>query len=67
MAVSAATNLSFLYFLQKDYKHAEKYANIAIKMDRYNAKAIVNKGNCLYVKGKMEEASDLYRVILFSI
>jgi intraflagellar transport protein 88 len=48
---TAATNLSFLYFLDRDYKQAEKYADLAIATDRYNAKAITNKGNCLYQKG----------------
>ena len=49
---TAATNLSFLYFLDRDYKQAEKYAEIAISNDRYNAKAITNKGNCYFQNGK---------------
>ena len=40
----AATNLSFLYFLEADHANAEKYADIAVKADRYNARALVNKG-----------------------
>jgi hypothetical protein len=31
----AATNLSFLYFLEGDQKNAEKYAEMAVKADRY--------------------------------
>lgn len=39
-------NLSFLYFLEAEHVNAEKYADIAVKADRYNARALVNKGNC---------------------
>jgi len=56
----AATNLSFLYFLESDITQADKYANLAVRNDRYNAKALVNKGNCLYVKGELERAKELY-------
>merc|ERR1719163_300133 len=56
----ASTNLSFLYFLEADITQADKYANLAVKHDRYNAKALVNKGNCLYVKGELERAKELY-------
>ena len=39
----AATNLSFIYFLEQEYTQAEKYADLAYTHDRYNAKALVNK------------------------
>ncbi|CAD8091657.1 unnamed protein product [Paramecium primaurelia] len=55
-----ATNISFLYFLENDYKQAEKYAEIAITYDRYNAKALVNRGNCLYVKNEFLRAKEQY-------
>ena len=45
----AATNISFLYFLERDYINAGKYADYAIEYDRYNAKALVNRGNCLFM------------------
>jgi intraflagellar transport protein 88 len=32
----AASNISFLYFLENDIKNSEKYAEIAIDYDRYN-------------------------------
>lgn len=32
-----ATNISFLFFLENDYPNAEKYAEMAIGYDRYNA------------------------------
>ncbi len=44
LKAKAATNLSFLYFLEGDIAQADKYANLAVKHDRYNAKALVNKG-----------------------
>ena len=56
----AATNLSFLYYLEQDYENADKYANIALEHDKYNAQALVNKGNCLMQQGKEEEARDSY-------
>ena len=40
----AATNLSFIYFLEGDLRAAERYADLAYEQDRYNARALVNKG-----------------------
>ena len=48
LVAHAATNLSFIYFHEADYQNAVKYADIAMKHNRYNAKALVNKGNCMY-------------------
>jgi intraflagellar transport protein 88 len=56
----AATNLSFLYFLEGDMGQASKYANLAVRHDRYNAKALVNMGNCLMDRGELERAKELY-------
>lgn len=56
----AATNLSFIYFLEGDYSQAENYADIAIKADRYNAKALVNKGNCLFVHQDLARAREMF-------
>lgn len=56
----ASTNLSFLYFLEGDTAQADKYANLAVKHDRYNAKALVNKGNCLYMRGELDRAKELF-------
>ncbi|KAF0713261.1 hypothetical protein AaE_011827, partial [Aphanomyces astaci] len=56
----AATNLSFLYFVEGDYAQADKFASLAVRHQRYNAKALVNKGNCLYVKNECERAKELY-------
>ena len=47
LVAHAATNLSFIYFHEADYPNAVKYSDIAMKQNRYNAKALVNKGNCM--------------------
>lgn len=60
LKAKASTNLSFLYFLENDFQLADKYANLAVRNDRYNAKALVNKGNCLFVSGEHERAKELY-------
>ena len=39
----AATNLAFLYALESDVDQADKYSELALKSDRYNARAYVNK------------------------
>lgn len=44
----AATNLSFLYFLEGDLPNAEKHADVAVNTNRYNTQALVNQGNCMY-------------------
>lgn len=56
----AATNLSFIYFLEGEYQAAETEADVAMRSDRYNAKALVNKGNCLFVSGNYQGARDMY-------
>lgn len=69
----AATNLSFLYFLESDdaeergdagkalrqedpLAEAERYAKTAVDNDRYNARALVNLGACLFRRGQVEAA-----------
>eukprot|EP01105_Mastigella_eilhardi_P028360 TRINITY_DN927_c2_g1_i2.p1 TRINITY_DN927_c2_g1~~TRINITY_DN927_c2_g1_i2.p1 ORF type:complete len:615 (-),score=207.57 TRINITY_DN927_c2_g1_i2:78-1922(-) len=64
MASSASTNLSFLYYLENDVSNAEKYADLALTADGYNAKALVNKGNCLASRGQLEEAKKMYEAAL---
>lgn len=54
MSEHAATNLAFVYFLEGDYKNAEQYSELAVKADRYNAKALVNKATILFVNGACE-------------
>ena len=55
-----ASNISFLYFLENNYSEAERYVDIALNSDRYNARALVNKGNCLFMKNDFRKAKELY-------
>ncbi|XP_076857925.1 intraflagellar transport protein 88 homolog isoform X2 [Brachyhypopomus gauderio] len=61
---AAATNLSFLYFLEKDYDQADRYAELAMNADRYNPAALVNKGNTVFVKQDYEKAAEFYKEAL---
>ncbi|TNN60904.1 Intraflagellar transport protein 88 [Liparis tanakae] len=61
---AAATNLSFLYFLEKDYDQADRYADLAVTADRYNPAAIINKANTMFVKQDYEKAGELYKEAL---
>ncbi|XP_041663689.1 intraflagellar transport protein 88 homolog [Cheilinus undulatus] len=61
---AAATNLSFIYFLEKDYDQADKYADLAINADRYNPAALTNKGNTVFVKQDHEKAAEFYKEAL---
>ena len=56
----AATNLSFLYFLEHDTAMAEQYAEQALRHDRYNAKALVNKANILFSQLDYTNSKELY-------
>ena len=64
VASTAATNLSFLYFLQGETDQAEKYAELAMKSDSYNPSAFVNLGNCHFNRGDLEKAKEYYAVAL---
>ncbi|GFY44727.1 intraflagellar transport protein 88 homolog [Trichonephila inaurata madagascariensis] len=64
VASTAATNLAFLYYLQGDISQAEKCADQAVIADRYNAGALVNKGNCCLSKGDIEKAIDFFKEAL---
>ena len=55
-----ANNISFLYFVEGDYAKAEQYANTAIENERYNHKALVNKGNIHYIKEDYNKAKEYY-------
>lgn len=60
MMAKASTNISFLYFMEGDYQNAEKYSEIAVEHDRFNAKALVNRGNCLFVRNEFLRAKEQY-------
>ncbi|XDV30642.1 hypothetical protein PO909_033509 [Leuciscus waleckii] len=61
---AAATNLSFFYFLEKDYDQADRYAELAMSADRYNPAALINKGNTVFVKEDYEKAAEFYKEAL---
>ena len=56
----SATNISFLYFLERNFKLTEDYRNISVKTRRYNSKALVNKGNCLFIKSSFIRSREIY-------
>jgi intraflagellar transport protein 88 len=60
MKAKAATNLAFLYFLEGKIEDADRYAEMALKADRYNAKALVNKGNIWLYRGELQKADELF-------
>jgi len=64
IASAAATNLSFLYYLEGDYPQADKYAEQALTADRYNPAALVNKGNVLFQQKDVERAREYFREAL---
>lgn len=59
----AATNLAFLYFLEGETDQADKYSEMALKSDRYNARAYVNKGCVLVERGDLEGARSLFNEV----
>lgn len=60
MMAQASTNISFLYFLEGDIDSSEKYSDIALNYDKFNANALVNKGNCLFLKNDFLGAKGHY-------
>jgi intraflagellar transport protein 88 len=60
MMAMASNNISFLYFLENDFKSAESFSDLAIQHDRYNSKALVNKGNCLFVSEDYDRAKEFF-------
>ena len=60
MMAMASNNISFLYFLENDFKQAEHFADLAIQHDRYNSKALVNKGNTLFVAEEYDRAKEFF-------
>lgn len=61
---AAATNLSGLYFLEKDLEQADRYADLAMSADRYNPAALVNKGNTVFTQNDFEKAAEFYKEAL---
>ncbi|XP_038617721.1 intraflagellar transport protein 88 homolog isoform X2 [Tachyglossus aculeatus] len=61
---AAATNLSFLYYLENEFTQADNYADLAVSSDRYNPSALTNKGNTIFVSGDYEKAAEFYKEAL---
>ncbi|XP_042314236.1 intraflagellar transport protein 88 homolog isoform X2 [Sceloporus undulatus] len=61
---AAATNLSFLYFLENEFTQASNYADLAVTSDRYNPAALTNKGNTIFANGDYEKAAEFYKEAL---
>ncbi|KAJ3304292.1 Intraflagellar transport protein 88 [Kappamyces sp. JEL0829] len=61
---TAATNLSFLYYLDGDLKNSEHYCDVAIEHDRYNSKAQTNKGNIFYANDQLARAKEHYQEVI---
>lgn len=55
-----SNNVSFIYFIEGDMVQAENYVNIALENERYNHKALVNKGNIYFYKEDYLKAKDFY-------
>lgn len=56
----AATNLTYLYFLEGDFDSGEKYADMSVESNSYNPKALVNKGDFLFMRQEYERAKQYY-------
>ncbi|XP_068276175.1 intraflagellar transport protein 88 homolog isoform X2 [Nyctibius grandis] len=61
---AAATNLSFLYYLENELAQATNYADLAVNSDRYNPAALTNKGNTVFANGDYEKAAEFYKEAL---
>jgi intraflagellar transport protein 88 len=57
---AASTNLSFVSFIEGNIELASEHADASLSLDRYNAKALVNKANCLFFNGDFDSAKNLY-------
>lgn len=55
-----SNNVSFIYFIEGDMAQAENYVNVALENERYNHKALVNKGNIYFYKEDYLRAKDFY-------
>ncbi|XP_019380627.1 PREDICTED: intraflagellar transport protein 88 homolog [Gavialis gangeticus] len=61
---AAATNLSFLCYLENELTQASNYADLAVNSDRYNPSALTNKGNTVFASGDYEKAAEFYKEAL---
>ncbi|KAJ8956024.1 hypothetical protein NQ318_006300 [Aromia moschata] len=64
IAINAAINLSFIYYLQGDYDNAIKYGEVVKTTNAKNPDGYVNYGACLMVKGQLDEAVSCFQKAL---
>ncbi|MCP9260493.1 Intraflagellar transport protein 88 [Dirofilaria immitis] len=66
IASAAANNLAVLNLLQGASKLEEaiQYSERALSVDRYNANALVNRGNIFFVLGDLDKAAQYYKEAL---
>ncbi|CAG9538646.1 unnamed protein product [Cercopithifilaria johnstoni] len=66
VASAAANNLAVLNLLQGASKLEEaiQYSEQALSVDRYNANALVNRGNIFFVLGDLDKAAQYYKEAL---
>ncbi|XP_050301604.1 intraflagellar transport protein 88 homolog [Anthonomus grandis grandis] len=64
IVLNAATNLSFIYYLQGDYETALKYSETVERSKTPNANAFVNYGACLMAKGDLDRAVECFQKAL---
>ncbi|XP_072303054.1 intraflagellar transport protein 88 homolog [Eucyclogobius newberryi] len=62
---ATATKLSGLYFLEKDFEQAARYADLAMTTDCYSA-ALVNKGNIVFQEQNYKKAAEFYKEALWN-
>ncbi|XP_056633007.1 intraflagellar transport protein 88 homolog [Diorhabda sublineata] len=61
IAINAAVNLSFIYYLQGDYDNALRYAEVVEKHNAQSPEGYVNYGACLMAKGDLAGAIDCFQ------
>ncbi|XP_066250634.1 intraflagellar transport protein 88 homolog [Euwallacea similis] len=62
--LNAATNLSFIYYLQGDYETALRYSFTVEQCKQPNANGFVNYGACLITKGQLDKAIQTFQKAL---
>ncbi|EJW75858.1 hypothetical protein WUBG_13232, partial [Wuchereria bancrofti] len=66
VAGAAANNLAVINLLQGAPKleEAVQYSEQALSIDRYNANALVNRGNIFFILGDLDKAAQYYKEAL---
>uniref|UniRef100_A0AAR5P8U6 No mechanoreceptor potential B n=2 Tax=Dendroctonus ponderosae TaxID=77166 RepID=A0AAR5P8U6_DENPD len=64
IALNAATNLSFIYYLQGDYDTALRYSETVEQCKMPTADGFVNYGACLIATGQLDRAIQCFRKAL---